>query len=238
MVLNMSNNSNLTDVGRAEAIQATEWCIDNFKKLVPIWKKEVYENGLPEWKENKESDKSLSKQKKIEVKIEQEVKVPYIAPHLIQIKASNEEILKRIERFMEKKRNEINISNIAEFCSGDRSSESICARIDSTLKKRKDSKGHLQVDRVLNSYYHRDQFNSEYLMKYIPPNGVEERLQNLESQLTLTTHVPKNIYKRLKFLEERMLRLESISPEYIQFWDKMNCRSTESIRKKYSLWKK
>ncbi|KAL3287140.1 hypothetical protein HHI36_001619 [Cryptolaemus montrouzieri] len=75
-------------------------------------------------------------------------------------------------------------------------------------------------------------------MKYIPPNGVEERLQNLESQLTLTTHVPKNIYKRLKFLEERMLRLESISPEYIQFWDKMNCRSTESIRKKYSLWKK
>ncbi|KAL3287139.1 hypothetical protein HHI36_001618 [Cryptolaemus montrouzieri] len=44
----------ITSPHRAEAIQATEWCIDNFKKLVPIWKKEVYENGLPEWKENKE----------------------------------------------------------------------------------------------------------------------------------------------------------------------------------------
>lgn len=39
---------------RAEAMKATEWCIDNLKKSVPIWKKEIYEDEAPEWKENKE----------------------------------------------------------------------------------------------------------------------------------------------------------------------------------------
>lgn len=74
------------------------------------------------------------------------------------------------------------------------------------------------MDRVLNSYYHRDQINSDYLTKYTPPNGVEERMKNLESQLTLGTRTSSNIYVRLQCLEDRMLKLESISPEYIQFW--------------------
>lgn len=39
---------------RLEAMQATQFCIDNVKANVPIWKKEVYANGAPEWKENKE----------------------------------------------------------------------------------------------------------------------------------------------------------------------------------------
>lgn len=39
---------------RLEAMAATQWCIDNVKKTVPIWKKEVYSDNLPEWKENKE----------------------------------------------------------------------------------------------------------------------------------------------------------------------------------------
>lgn len=35
-------------------MQATQFCIDEVKSKVPIWKKEVYANGPPEWKENKE----------------------------------------------------------------------------------------------------------------------------------------------------------------------------------------
>lgn len=73
------------------------------------------------------------------------------------------------------------------------------------------------MNRVLNTY-HRDQFNSDYLTKHIPPNGVEERIENLECQLSLLTPVPKNIYKRIKLLEDRLMHLESISPEYVQFW--------------------
>lgn len=73
------------------------------------------------------------------------------------------------------------------------------------------------VNRVLNTY-HRDQMNSDYLMKHIPKNGIEERLLNLEVQLSLEKPIPINVYKRLKLLEDRLLYLESISPEYIHFW--------------------
>lgn len=45
---------------RLEAMKATEWCIDNLKKTVPIWKKEVYDGESPEWKENKECTWSSS----------------------------------------------------------------------------------------------------------------------------------------------------------------------------------
>lgn len=56
------------------------------------------------------------------------------------------------------------------------------------------------------------------MRKCIPPNGIEERLQNVETQLNMHTSVPKDVYKRLKAVEDRLLRLESISPEYSNFW--------------------
>lgn len=74
------------------------------------------------------------------------------------------------------------------------------------------------VNKVYNKCSERDQNGCEYLRKHIPKNGVHERIANLETQLSLDTAVPKNIYKRLKLLEDRLLHLESISPEYIQFW--------------------
>lgn len=75
------------------------------------------------------------------------------------------------------------------------------------------------VDRVLNNYS-RDQNDSKYLLQHMPKNGIEERLENLESQLSLTKPTNINIYRRLKQIEDRLLHLESISPEYIQFWVK------------------
>lgn len=45
---------------RLEAMQATQFCIDNVKSFVPIWKKEIYANETPEWKENKECRWSAS----------------------------------------------------------------------------------------------------------------------------------------------------------------------------------
>lgn len=39
---------------RGDAIKATEWCIDSVKQRVPIWKKEVYVDAPPKWKENRE----------------------------------------------------------------------------------------------------------------------------------------------------------------------------------------
>ena len=39
---------------RVEALEAVHFAIDELKRTVPIWKKEVYDDGQPQWKENKE----------------------------------------------------------------------------------------------------------------------------------------------------------------------------------------
>ena len=39
---------------RKESLEAIHWAIDTLKATVPIWKKEIYEDGKPAWKENKE----------------------------------------------------------------------------------------------------------------------------------------------------------------------------------------
>jgi hypothetical protein len=50
------------------------------------------------------------------------------------------------------------------------------------------------------------------------PVGLEERLSNAECHLKLHGPVPKDIYSRLKQIEDRILQLEGLSPEYFQFW--------------------
>ncbi|ERL84869.1 hypothetical protein D910_02292 [Dendroctonus ponderosae] len=113
-----------------------------------------------------------------------------------------------------------------------REPEFSCARIDAIVVKRKDSNSHLQVEKVLNSYQYRDQKTFDYLKRYIPSNGIDERLQSLESQLSMDKAVPKNVYQRIKHLEDRLLHLESLSPEYLQFWDKTSVMSTKSMKKR------
>ncbi|KAF6020057.1 MOCS2 [Bugula neritina] len=45
---------------RAAAIAAAEFCINQVKATVPIWKKEIYEDATSEWKENKEFFRATS----------------------------------------------------------------------------------------------------------------------------------------------------------------------------------
>nr|CAI5853589.1 unnamed protein product [Callosobruchus analis] len=204
---------------REEALKAVEWCINSVKKSATIWKKEIYADSKGEWKENKECDGTpITKKRKLEIK--QKVDTSLVPPHLIQISANNEQLNARIEKFMTRKRLEINLNNIKEFCDGTKDPDYSCARIDAVFQKRKDSKSHLLVSRVYNSYQHRDQMNSSYLTKYLPKNGIEERLESIEFQLNLTSPIPRTIYQRLKLVEDQLMKLESISPEYIQFWDK------------------
>lgn len=44
----------ISSVHRKDSLEAVQFCIDTLKATVPIWKKEVYEQGAPVWKENKE----------------------------------------------------------------------------------------------------------------------------------------------------------------------------------------
>lgn len=55
----------VSSVHRKEALEACHFLIDELKASVPIWKKEVYDDGhAPEWKANKEFTGALPREGK------------------------------------------------------------------------------------------------------------------------------------------------------------------------------
>lgn len=44
----------ISSVHRKDSLEAVQFCIDKLKATVPIWKKEIYEDGDSMWKEHKE----------------------------------------------------------------------------------------------------------------------------------------------------------------------------------------
>ena len=157
----------------------------------------------------------------------------------------------RIKAFMERKRLESDVGNVQEFChrlpisdSDVNNASSTCARTDSILISRKDSKSHLRgnrtilvkltsnlftvlkilVSRVVNICG--PQTNEANVVATTKPAvagtttshpGVEERLNNMEQHLGFQRNqsLPSDVYARLKQLEDRILYLESVSPEYL-----------------------
>jgi molybdopterin synthase catalytic subunit len=49
------------------------------------------------------------------------------------------------------------------------------------------------------------------------PQSIAERVQNIESFLNITS-VSKDVFRRLKDMEDKIAHLQTISPEYAQFW--------------------
>ncbi|XP_033735009.1 MAP3K12-binding inhibitory protein 1-like isoform X1 [Pecten maximus] len=151
--------------------------------------------------------------------------------NLVQIRASKSEIDRRIAAFVEKKKFEVNELNRREFCSvqgPDEEAENSCARVDSLFFTRADGKSHIKVSRVVNlqgpqtqiPVHTEDAVQSKAAeQKNKLPQGIEERLSNMEKHLTINKGLlsSNDVYTRLKFLEERILYLESLSPEYFTF---------------------
>ena len=225
----------ITSAHRKESLDAVQYAIDTLKATVPIWKKEIYGNddSVPKWKENKECVWSNSTKEKLSSssnpetednlgKSEPSEKMSCdIDPNYVQITASNAEIERRINAFIDRKREEINSNNILEFCSrhgtNDNSAEFSCARTDSTgITRKKNSASHLRKSSVDNSNpgtcaNGQEIVKSEYSGTI--PFGMEERVDNLEQHLSLKP-IQRELYLRLKDIEDRVLYLEGISPEY------------------------
>ncbi|KAG9347313.1 hypothetical protein JZ751_004880 [Albula glossodonta] len=141
----------------------------------------------------------------------------------VQIRASKSEIDRRILAFIERKQLEINENNVREFCNV----------IDCN-----------QVTRVINRYGpqtwvggHRDHSGLKQNVTLCGNPAVEERLQNIETHLKLTADrpVPQSIYQRLKCMEDRILELEGLSPEYFQSTGHLHKRSKPTPSQAYSL---
>ncbi|XP_054828704.1 MAP3K12-binding inhibitory protein 1 isoform X2 [Eublepharis macularius] len=164
-------------------------------------------------------------------------------PEVVQIKARKAEIDRRISAFMERKQAEINENNVREFCNViDCNQENSCARTDAVFTPYPGFKSHIKVSRVVNTYgpqtrnevAHGSSHKANTLLRDCGNQAIEERLQNIEAHLRLHMGgpVPKDIYQRIKKLEDKILELEGMSPEYFQsvvkfIWQKKE-KPTES----------
>ena len=115
---------------------------------------------------------------------------------------------------------EFKVNNVLEFCGrhivNDEPNEFSCARTDSTgLIRKKDSASHLRKSSVDNSIqqFSKTSQDSKNAKSSVIPFGLEERVINLEEHLKLRP-VQKELYLRLKDIENRVLYLEGLSPEY------------------------
>uniref|UniRef100_A0A2K6F6J7 MAP3K12 binding inhibitory protein 1 n=1 Tax=Propithecus coquereli TaxID=379532 RepID=A0A2K6F6J7_PROCO len=138
-------------------------------------------------------------------------------PEVVQIKAGKAEIDRRISAFIERKQAEINENNVREFCNV----------IDCNQGNYLEVNFHRILSAIFTValFFHlffkmsniKTQFIS-HMLRDCGNQAVEERLQNIEAHLRLQTGgpVPRDIYQRIKKLEDKILELEGISPEYFQ----------------------
>lgn len=174
---------------------------------------------------------------------------------LIQINADEQEVCRRIKCFIDKKREEIDRSNVHDFIETGSDLDS-CARVNSVVFRTKDSKGHLKsetfnsllkekfiililVRRVKNEYGPQDVDYKNALNKLMDHpgetknhntfNSINERLKNAEQSLEISSSIPPPIFERLKAIENKILYLETVSPEYFHFLTKQSHRITKKL---------
>ncbi|KAK7469622.1 hypothetical protein BaRGS_00036351 [Batillaria attramentaria] len=140
--------------------------------------------------------------------------------------SSQETVERRIAAFINHKQSEVNEMNVREFCYGLPDSENSCARVDAVFVGRAGSSSHLKVTRVFNTHGpqtrlaaapHIDtQLQSNRRPTVSLEESVEERLRNVEEHLSVGKDSKMDMFSRLKVLEERVLFLEGVSPEYFK----------------------
>ncbi|XP_031582943.1 MAP3K12-binding inhibitory protein 1 [Oreochromis aureus] len=167
---------------------------------------------------------------------------------MVQIRAGKSEIERRISAFMERKQMEINENNVREFCNViDCNQENSCARTDAVFTPYPGFKSHVKVTRVVNTYGPQTRSGGDQaeagdkqrgpLMRDCGNVAIEERLNNIEAHLKLPAvgPVPLSVYRRLKKLEDRILELEGLSPEYFQSTSHLHKRQKTSPAQSCSL---
>lgn len=137
-----------------------------------------------------------------------------IPESLVQVKVDENEMMNRIKSFIELKRKEINENNLRDFI--DDGNEDSCARVSSNVYRIKDSKGHLRIRRIKNESgptvkMSEHESNDSFC-------GISERLEKAEAFFKFEfKSIPKDVYQRLKQIEDQIAHLKTISPEYSKF---------------------
>lgn len=115
-----------------------------------------------------------------------------------------------------------------DYISNVSSLENSCARTDAVFTPYPGFKSHVKVSRVVNTCGPQTLMGSSQtdpqlqrgpvVPAHCGNTAIEERLQNIEAHLKLPSAgpVPLSVYQRIKKLEDRILELEGLSPEYFQ----------------------
>ncbi|CAG9789501.1 unnamed protein product [Diatraea saccharalis] len=229
---------------RLDALQAVSHCIERLKASAPIWKKEVYDTAAPQWKENAECTVETSAHSS---PLSLDTSEAPIDKNLIQINVSSEELQKRIQNFIDRKRGQVNLNNIHDFipnkCESETEETDTCARVRTQFVRRSDSKGHLKIRKVCNEWgpqtvhsfdpprEESDPTRADGGGRGLPPS-IAERVIAVEKYLNIQS-VSKDVFKRLKDMEDTIAHLQTVSPEYAQFWK--NKPSCEEAKPEYSM---
>jgi len=194
---------------RKESLEAVNFGIERLKEKVPIWKKEKYEEGGEVWKENKECCWANKARKRRRI---------FVDDSKIQVQASKEEIDRRIQAFILIKQEEKNKLNCLEFCDRRMDTEyEGSARTVSKMYRKEGSKSHLRTSTVDNSQVSvPKQPPKSNMLECMISGPLDTRFREMEHKVFQDNNKPvhRDVYCRLKSLEDRILHLESLSPEY------------------------
>ncbi|GBM80509.1 MAP3K12-binding inhibitory protein 1 [Araneus ventricosus] len=181
-----------------------------------------------------------------------------------QLQVDETEIKRRINAFVSRKRKEVDEWNVQEFCSRPYVEEEnplweqvdSCARVDAVFIPRFGSKSHVKVSKVENRWGPQTQVRNDPAKRIKVEPGVEaetetndvtfetiqERLRIMEAHLKLKSDssMRNSIFQRIKQLEDRILFLEGISPDYFHLsgpnYSSANKKSISEKEKVYSNW--
>ncbi|KOB68192.1 Molybdopterin synthase catalytic subunit, partial [Operophtera brumata] len=178
----------------SESLHAVSHCIDRLKGSVPIWKKEVYDSADGVWKENVECAQEIKTSRD-----NTETKTP-LDKSLVQINVSNAELQQRIQNFIERKREQVNINNIHDFIPSKGESETgeeeTCARVRTQVNNE-------WGPQTVNNHVQSERADDTGL-----PSSIAERVINIENYLNIGP-VPKDVYRRLKEMEDKIAYLQA-----------------------------
>ncbi|GFQ66245.1 MAP3K12-binding inhibitory protein 1 [Trichonephila clavata] len=150
----------------------------------------------------------------------------------VQIRVSSEEMRRRIKAFKLGRRRLKDERNVQEYCGHPYTDEhhplwgdiNTCARVDAVFIPKYDGKSRVKVSRVRNVWGPQTQAvvqeadNESDRLERVSTEfiAIEERLSNMELHLKLKkdSTVKKNVFQRLKEVEDRILYLEGTSPEF------------------------
>lgn len=180
-----------------------------------------------------------------DVSLQTQEAILYNDSRIVQIVASKAEIDRRINAFIKKKRLEVDAFNVREFCAIPECEEAIsCARVDASYVPRQSKKSLLKVSSVLNAIESEESprfrpataqaktYAASHPSTSIPyrflPSDLKERLSNMESHLSMFSTGRDDVHKQIKSLEERLLYLETLSPEYFVLTSKPFEKSSTS----------